>query len=136
KMAALEVVKRRLVQAGLDAGILELHGSKTKKSAFLEDMRKAIGATYKASAPGAFTISQLENLSKELSEWSHAVNTPLPDNGYTPHELYGYIIQNQQSFEGAYPSLQAVSKRTNEFLTYVKSATKEVIGTPLAPGSD
>lgn len=42
KLAALEVVKSRLTQAGLDAFVLELHSNKTNKKRILEDLESRV----------------------------------------------------------------------------------------------
>ena len=46
KMAALEVVQRRLAKLGLEAFCLELHSNKVTKSHFLQQMQKALDVTH------------------------------------------------------------------------------------------
>ena len=65
KMAALEVVQRRLAKLGLDAFCLELHSNKVTKSHFLHQMQKALDVThikepeqYKATAERLFEHRQ------------------------------------------------------------------------------
>ena len=54
KMAALEVVQRRLMSLGLDPFCLELHSNKSRKSAVLAKLDATL-ATARAKSPSAFT---------------------------------------------------------------------------------
>ena len=60
KMAALEVVQRRLAKIGLDPFCLELHSNKVSKTHFLDQMKKALDVT-RIKSPEDF-----EQLSQQL----------------------------------------------------------------------
>jgi predicted ATP-dependent serine protease len=51
KMAALEVVKKRLDEAGLGEFCLELHSTKARKQDALESLRKRLGCSTCRSLP-------------------------------------------------------------------------------------
>lgn len=68
KMAALEVVQKRLEKIGIGAFCLKLHSNKARKKEFLEQIRKAVEIT-KTLSPPHFKqrAEQIERLRGELS---------------------------------------------------------------------
>lgn len=90
KMAALEVVKRRLDAAGLGDACLELHSHKTNKKTLL----KELAATMELSKPkrGEGTpLELLEETRKRLNEYAAAMNTKLGQSGVTPYQALGKL---------------------------------------------
>ena len=75
KLAALEVVKNRLTQVGLDPFILELHSNKSNKKKVLEEIQKRIDHRVKAPPDLPKKIQQLESHRNDLRTYQELVNT-------------------------------------------------------------
>jgi very-short-patch-repair endonuclease len=106
KIAALEVVKRRLGKAGLGDACLELHSYAANKKAVLAELQR----TMQLGPPGDSTSWELDRYKQArdaLNAYCVAVNTPIGDSGYTPYKLMGELVRIERSCGGA--SLPAVS---------------------------
>ncbi len=89
KMAALEVVKRRLDDLDLGDACLELHSHKTTKGAVLDELKRTL-------ARGRPSIERLDDdfialgrARDSLNEYAKAVNSPVGDTGVTPFDAFG-----------------------------------------------
>ena len=89
KMAALEVVKKRLDTVGLGDFCLELHS----KKANIKELHQKIQRTLNIIPPGEVNvtdqISHLESLKSELNDYLKALYTPIGGRNLTPFFLYG-----------------------------------------------
>ena len=76
KMAALEVVQKRLAAIGIAPFCLELHSNKSKKRDVLEQLKEATEVT-KGTTPEAYAIKadQIAALRGELDEYAHLLHT-------------------------------------------------------------
>ena len=109
KMAALEVVKRRLDSAGVGDACLELHSNKANKRAVLEELRR----TWELGAPRA---ENLASLNARLTEARDALNAhadrlhrPSGAAGYTPYEVIGHLVRlKRKGVRPAYLDLEGV----------------------------
>ncbi|WBA41269.1 DUF3320 domain-containing protein [Hymenobacter canadensis] len=93
KMAALEVVKRRLDALGLGAACLELHSNKANKKSLHDELR----ATLALGRPAASTvldeqIAQLPPLREQLNRYALAVNAPLGRSRRTAQQVAGALL--------------------------------------------
>ena len=79
KMAALEVVQRRLEKLGLGAFCLELHSNKSRKRDVLDRLKLAMETT-KTASPENYKqeAERIGRLRAELDEYSEALNRELP----------------------------------------------------------
>ncbi len=91
KMAALEVVKRRLDTVHLGDACLELHSHKTNKRAVLDELSRTLALGRPTATGGTEDRVLLEASRKRLNDYSHAVNTPVAESRLTPHELVGRL---------------------------------------------
>ncbi len=99
KMAALEVVKRRLDQVGLGDACLELHSQKTKKRIVLDELKRSLELGQpKLGAP--VDTKQLIRHQARLNGYSKAVNAEIGDSRLTPYEVYGRLIQIKEILSG------------------------------------
>jgi len=90
KMAALEVVHRRLEKVGLSDITLELHSRKGNKRAFHEQLKVALD--YPAqSKPSMRDVDRLDELQGFLNDHSDKLNNVLEPWGFTPYELLGAL---------------------------------------------
>ena len=99
KMAALEVVKRRLDQVGLGDACLELHSHKTKKKIFLDELERSINLG-KPKLKETIDIDELARNQHQLNGYSKAVNEEIGDSRLTPHDVYGRLIQVKEALMG------------------------------------
>lgn len=94
KMAALEVVHRRLTKIGLDPFCLELHSSKAKKSEVLQQLGKALDIAGQRSADDWLReADRLAQLRQELNGLVDSLHRQHP-SGLTVYEAIGICIQN------------------------------------------
>ena len=93
KMAALEVVKRRLDNVHIGAACLELHSHMANKQAVLEELRRTLALGKPQLDDPTEERHLLEDRRKRLNEYSQAVNSPIGESGYTPNELIGKLDQ-------------------------------------------
>ncbi len=93
KMAALEVVKRRMDAAGLGGACLELHSNKARKSAVIEDLKNAFELGEPELQDVNPTASAIATDRRRLNEYCSAVNTPVGNSGITPIYAYGRMMQ-------------------------------------------
>lgn len=93
KMAALDVVKRRLEESHLGAAVLALHSHKTNKRSVLEDLQ----ATLQLGAPvvGDHTedLQRHRQRQLQLDQYCAAVNTPILQSGLTFIDALGLYHQ-------------------------------------------
>ena len=93
KMAALEVVKRRLDELHLGEACLELHSHKTAKKTVLDELKRT-WALDKPSIDGIEDdFAALARVRDGLNGYSDAVNTPVGNTGVTPFHAYGEIVR-------------------------------------------
>ena len=100
KMAALEVVKRRLDAIGLGDACLELHSNKTAKKAVLDELARTLDLGRPLLGDIEADFDELARLRDRLNTYCDAVNTPVGDSGVSPYRAQGELIQLRKSGEG------------------------------------
>lgn len=97
KMAALEVVKRRLDASGVGDICLELHSNKTNKRNLLEELRR----TWDLGKPGGADDGSLLRQIRQNRDWLnghvarlHYRRSPC---GLTPFQVIGHLVRLRQS---------------------------------------
>lgn len=96
KMAALEVVKRRLDQVGLGDAALELHSHKLKKTTVIRELQRTLELGKPREGTLGAELSVLASHRKRLNEYCHDVNTGVNTSGRSPFQLYGELVQLRQ----------------------------------------
>jgi hypothetical protein len=89
KMAALEVVKRRLDQIDLGDAVLELHSHKTNKKALLKELHRTLELGKPKTKKAMVDLERLSSTQARLDEYAAAVNTPVNNSGFSPSYLIG-----------------------------------------------
>jgi len=93
KMAALEVVKRRLDALGLGAACLELHSNKANKKSLHDELRHTLALGRPATALALEEqIAQLPPLREQLNSYAQAVNAPLGRSRRTAQQVAGALL--------------------------------------------
>ncbi len=93
KMAALEVVKRRLDKIGLGDACLELHSHNTNKKALLGELGRTLNLGKPALKSIEGEISLLTETQHKLNSYCEAVNTAVGNSGVTPYDAYGGMLK-------------------------------------------
>ncbi len=93
KMAALEVVKRRLDKFGLGDACLELHSHSTNKKALLSELGRTLNLGRRALKSIEGEIRQLSDTQNRLNGYCAAVNTAIGQSGITPYDAYGELLK-------------------------------------------
>lgn len=97
KMAALEVVKRRLDNAGVGDACLELHSNKANKRAVLEELRR----TWELGPPrgdGAASVnSRLAETRQLLNSHAARLHEVTGAGGFTPYQVIGHLTRLRQA---------------------------------------
>lgn len=91
KMAALEVVHRRLVQAGLGEFCLELHSTKANKRSVMSAIAAALDASLQQIAVPTLSTQRIPAVRYTLSEYVAALHAPALALGYSPYRAYGEL---------------------------------------------
>ncbi len=90
KMAALEVVSKRLGDAGLAPFLLELHSTKTNKRRLLDSFAERLGLTRPRQPDDDFdsTLEQLEAHRTALRRYADLLNAPVGASTRTLHDVF------------------------------------------------
>jgi superfamily I DNA and/or RNA helicase len=96
KMAALDVVKRRLDNIDLGMGCLELHSHKTNKRDVLAELKRVMELGKPQTAKLELEIQMLEIYRVELNDYCRAVNNQLAGSGLTAQQVIGFLLQIDQ----------------------------------------
>lgn len=92
KMAALEVVKRRLDSIHLGEACLELHSHKANKKALHEELKRILDLGKPTLIHLQQEIALLENYRNELNEYCAAINTSIKESGLNPQKVIGHLL--------------------------------------------
>ncbi len=87
KKAALEVVRRRLDQAGLGDFCLEIHSTKTKKGKLREDIRKRLEKRFKEPKELKYVIEDLTRERDKLRTYASLINKSAGPNCETIYQI-------------------------------------------------
>ena len=99
KMAALEVVKSRLDEAGVGPFCLELHSRKANKKAVLTELQRALNSQPIASALDR-SLDEHEMLKRELNRYASELGKPIGMLAATPYQLFEQRQHALSHFEG------------------------------------
>ncbi len=90
KLAALEVVKRRLDVAGLGEFCLELHSHKSQKRKVLNEIQQRLQTNGRYRKPQEIEsdIARYEELKTLLKDYVEQINRPWKETGKTLHEIF------------------------------------------------
>lgn len=98
KLAALEVVRKRLNQANLGSFCLELHSHKTQKKKFLEDIQKCIDEKFPPTPLLGNQLSVLSDYKKQLNAYADFMSSVIGNQlGLTVNQLFWRTERLRQS---------------------------------------
>ena len=119
KMAALEVVKKRLEQVNLGDAALELHSNKTNKKAFYEELGRILKLGRPSDPRIDYSAAELQSTVNDLNAYADAINTQL-ESGFTPVQIIGLLDQAKKEMKDInYKSedLEFISSKKDELIT-------------------
>lgn len=93
KMAALEVVKRRLDENHLGDAVLELHSHKATKQSVLKELARTLDQGRPLAKDGSDEIEALKRARDELNAYCEAVNAPIGISNVPFIEALGHYLQ-------------------------------------------
>ncbi len=93
KMAALEVVKRRLDENHLGDAVLELHSHKATKQSVLKELARTLDQGRPLAKDGSDEIGALKRVRDELNAYCEAVNAPIGASNTPFIEALGHYLQ-------------------------------------------
>lgn len=99
KMAALDVVHRRLQQVGLGPLTLELHSNKVSKRAVLEELKKTREATFRRPRSDLTIVQKLSDTRDDLNSFAARLHTPLAPSGLSPFAILGRLSKAHRNSE-------------------------------------
>lgn len=105
KMAALEVVKRRLDQVGIGDACLELHSNKTNKKTVLAELKRTLALGRPRLPALEAELSLLESSRAQLNAYCEAVNTGVGKSEVTPVDAYGRLARLARSLPASAPRI-------------------------------
>lgn len=127
KMAALEVVQRRLTNIGIGPFCLELHSNKSKKRDVLEQLRLATEVTKNTAAESyAAKAEQIASLRRELDKYAAGLHKR-HSSGKTLFEMVGIYEENASA-----PDIAPFSPAFVQSLTAGKLEAQEAVTERLA----
>ncbi|MGC2779420.1 MAG: DUF3320 domain-containing protein [Bradyrhizobium sp.] len=110
KMAALDVVHRRLKDVGLGSLALELHSNKANKRVLLEELRRCKSAAIPAPRGDATLVQRLTESRDSLNRHAEMMHQPHQPSQLTPFRLLGHLVRCwEASTRPALPLLGAPS---------------------------
>jgi Protein of unknown function (DUF4011) len=92
KMAALEVVKRRMDAIGVGDCALELHSRKSSKKQVLAELKRVLELGEPLLGDLGQSATELGQARDRLNAYCHAVATPVGASGQTPYQLMGEML--------------------------------------------
>ena len=99
KMAALQVVKRRLDAVGLGDFCFELHSTKANRGAVIRELSRVLEKVSKVSVPDAGAAETLTQLRSRLTNYTKALHAPFEPAGLSPYAAMGKALLLQNACE-------------------------------------
>ncbi|HEY0661305.1 MAG TPA: DUF3320 domain-containing protein [Lysobacter sp.] len=93
KLAALEVVKRRLDQVRIGSACLELHSNKANKRTLLEDLRLTWQLAKLPPEPNETIVEQLAERQADLNAHAERLHRILLPAEMTPYAVFGELVR-------------------------------------------
>ena len=97
KMAALEVVKRRLDLVGLGEACLELHSQKANKKELHQELMRVLELGRPNLERLQDEVALLTNVKSELNAYCEAINSQVGKSGLTAHMIIGRLLQIRET---------------------------------------
>ncbi len=116
KLAALEVVRRRLNEAGLGDFTLELHSHKTQKGALVTDLENRLKKRGQFKVPSELDgeLKKLHAKRDELKRYTEYLHTEIGGIELSPFSLFHKATRYKRSVLEKCPALEGIAKKWDE----------------------
>lgn len=129
KMAALDVVKKRLDRVGLGDFCLELHSRKANKKQVLENLERTANLSKRSSPKGREDYKKLDRLKNHLNGYAKAVKEPFGRVSWSPFRMYGICEDSKSHFRQAQKENRRLSfENSAEFSSAQLDEAQEALG--------
>ena len=106
KMAALEVVKRRLDSVNLGEACLELHSHKANKRELHTELKRILELGKPSTTRLKDEIQSLKPLIAQLNAYCNEVNKTIAQSGHSAQEVMGHLLKiNKESNDYKFPRI-------------------------------
>lgn len=121
KMAALEVVKKRLDECGIGDSCLEIHSHKASKMAVLSSLSITLEMDQASTIP-THDLVRLEGLRKELNEYVRALHMPRGELALSVFEAHGELarLKEREDVLFSMPELDLNRDELNHLLNLIE----------------
>lgn len=99
KMAALDVVKKRLENVGLGDLVLELHSQKTNKKDVLKSIEKTLGLGEPKVDDARMLFHKHDTIQNDLNQYREILNSPLKKSNLPLIYVYGEALLVKEKIE-------------------------------------
>lgn len=93
KMAALDVVKRRLDEVGIGDVALQLHSHRTTKAEVMAEIHRTMTLGQPKPDPDFPQMDELTQVQNRLNAHAEAANAPLGNSDTSPHDAAGGMLR-------------------------------------------
>lgn len=124
KMAALEVVKRRLDRIGLGDLCLELHGHGARKSAVLDALGRTLALERPEPRPSDETLARLRETRNALNAHALRMHHPHSRSGLTAYQVMGWMVRLRR--RGVQPQDFTLPRARDWDRSFLSNATDHV----------
>lgn len=134
KMAALEVVHRRLQNAGLGDFCLELHSHKAKRKEVIEKLGRVLERSWRPGSPAPAEDGRLAKLRQALDDYATALHAP-GALGESLHQVLGRLVELRAApklpaLAGSLEGLDQEQWRRRRDAVAALAAAAEALGDP------
>ena len=103
KMAALDVVKRRLDESNLGDAVLELHSQRATKSSVLTELYRTLDQGRPLNDSGDQDINSLKQVQQDLNEYCESVSALIGNSGMPFLDVLGKYLQGKRQWPDLAP---------------------------------
>ncbi|MEZ9525334.1 DUF3320 domain-containing protein [Enterovibrio norvegicus] len=128
KMAALDVVKRRLDNCHIGDAVLELHSHKANKKAVLASLHSGLMQHVPVSPERSEDIEKLVSLRAQLDEYSALVNLPIAETGVSYQVALGYSLKYESEIESCGIEVSSLPEFDLDLNVWSSSHLNKVVG--------
>ncbi|WP_158174841.1 DUF3320 domain-containing protein [Grimontia hollisae] len=128
KMAALDVVKRRLDNCHIGDAVLELHSHKANKKAVLTSLHAGLMQHAPVSPERSEDIEKLVELRAKLNEYCELVNQPIAKTGVSYQVALGYALKYESEIERSGTDIFSLPEFDLDLNVWSSSHFNKVVG--------
>ena len=118
KLAALEVVKKRLENVGLGDLVIELHSQKTNRKEFLKSLEKTLNLGEPKVDDSRNLFARYFSVENDLNQYREIINSPLKNSNLPLIDIYGEALILKKKIEHENVRLPRISFKNIDKWSY------------------